>query len=127
MSGKVFKLALVVVFACAFASCKPSQKFPKNENGVIVATQSSIPKSAVRLKGEIVELKEKSAERSFYLYRVTEVVAKGGTFGTVLPTKGEVVVLATAQHVKFKNGDVVLVDAATPLMKESDLLSISML
>ncbi|MHA7100293.1 hypothetical protein [Roseivirga pacifica] len=127
MVAKAIKVVLIAVSLAVFVGCKSAQKFPVNENGVIMATQNSIPKSAVRLMGEIIDLKEQSEAKKFYLFRVTEVVAKGGTFGTVLPSKGEVVVLAVSDLTKFKNGDKLMVDAVTPLMKEGDLLSISML
>lgn len=127
MSGKLIKSILIAILFVFSVSCKSSQKFPTNEAGVIVATQSSVPKSAVRLKGEIVELKEKREDKKLYLFKVTEVLAKGGTFGTVLPKKGEVVVMSAPAFTKFKDGVKLMVDAVTPLMKEGEMLSITML
>lgn len=131
-SSRYIQLVFPLILTLWITGCQTSNavKFSQNESGVYLAHKSSIPMGAVRLT---INLTSDVLRGDGYYYANAEVVSVdgyGASFTTQRPRKGDQVIVNIMGEIKgrkFKSGDLVKLDAMTPLQNQGDLLTISML
>ncbi len=124
MTGLILIWSMSIMVSCQ--SSKAVSDFQKDEQGVYHAEKSSIPKGAIRLTVRFTG-KDSQKGKITYSGEVVEVHQNGGSFGTVKPAKGEKLSISASKDYGFRYGDVVKLDAMTPLEKEGEVLNIVML
>ncbi len=119
-------LVITVLFVGCSAS-KNTTNYSTNSDGVIEAHASNINKDVVRLKGKLLSRGKKVGDRWQYDFKVLEVINYGATFASVEPKVGEEVLLVSPGQVRFKKNNEVILDALTPINRDGDKLTISMI
>ena len=123
-------MGLVIIWSTIFmVSCQSSKavsEFEKDDKGVYHAEKSTIPKGAIRLTVRLTGMHLEIGKFTYY-GEVTEVHQSGSAFSTVKPTKGERLSITADKDYSFSKGDLVKIDAMTPLEKEGKILNIKML
>lgn len=126
------KTILLIGISILIYACQTSKavSFNQDDNDVYLAQKSSMPKGAVRLTIQLRSDLMSGDGEHYAEAEVLEVHMYGGTFASAKPKKGDVVRLSIVGGIEgreFKNGDKVKLDALTPVLKEGDMLDISML
>lgn len=132
ISQRSLPAVIFLLSFCITLSCQTSNavNFSQNEDGIYLAHKPSIPKGAVRLTIEFTSAIEEVEGAFFADANVLAVNGFGETFATVRPRKGESIRLSVVGSIEgraFKKGDKVKLDAMTPVLKEGQTLTISML
>lgn len=129
-SPRNFIIGLIIFCSISLMeSCQSSKvvsEFNKDEQGIYHAEKSSIPKGAIRLTVKFTRMDSEIAKYTYY-GEVVEVHQSGSSFGTIKPTKGEKLLITADKDYGFSKGDLVKLDAMTPLEKEGQVLNIKML
>ncbi len=109
-----------------FVSCSTTRKV-KSETAAnsSVNPKSVLDKDAIRVKGKVLSQAKRINDRYEYQFQVEEILAYGATFATVVPKNDEEVSLISFSG-NLKKGNVITVDAFTPVSRSLGNLVLNM-